>query len=87
MLSLNGRFHTCGLPDDTLPSLHAMDLASNAASISVSHIGSKKEAYEMLEFAAKHQVSLSPSLYFTRTWTDERVDQDVGDHHRLQGRR
>lgn len=57
MLGLHRRFHSCGLPDKPLPEIKAQDLAANGASISVSHLGSKKVALEMLQLAAEKGVS------------------------------
>lgn len=51
-LSVGGRLIYVGMPEDKLPQLSAQDLASNGASIGSSHIGSKKEAIQMLQLAA-----------------------------------
>jgi alcohol dehydrogenase (NADP+) len=57
MLTLHGRLHSCGLPDAPLPEFQAQSLAGNGASLSVSHIGSKKQANEMLKLAVEKGVS------------------------------
>lgn len=45
-----------GLPDKPLPEMMAQDFAPNAAKICGSHIGSKKEALEMLKLAAEKKL-------------------------------
>ena len=52
-LKVGGNFTSVGLPDDNWTDLHPMALMSSAASIGATHIGSKKEAYQMLDLAAK----------------------------------
>jgi len=51
-LSVNGRLIYVGMPEDKLPQIASQDLAGNGCSIGSSHIGSKKEAVEMLQLAA-----------------------------------
>lgn len=51
--NINGEFHNVGLPDQPLPQFKAQVFASNGSKIGGSHIGSKKEALEMLELASK----------------------------------
>jgi alcohol dehydrogenase (NADP+) len=51
-LSVNGRLIYVGMPEDKLPQLGPQDLAANGAFIGSSHIGSKKEAMQMLQLAA-----------------------------------
>jgi len=50
-LAVQGEFHNVGLPDRPLPELMAQDFAPNGAKICGSHIGSKKEALDMLKLA------------------------------------
>lgn len=52
MLNVQRAFILCGLPDEELPRFKAQGLAGNAGYIGGSHIGSKKEALEMLKLAA-----------------------------------
>jgi len=52
-LNVNGVFNNVGLPDKPLPTMMAQDFAANGARIGSTHIGSKKEAIEMLELASK----------------------------------
>jgi alcohol dehydrogenase (NADP+) len=54
LLSVNGKFITVGLPEVPLPELRAQDFMAQGSSIGASHIGSKKEALQMLDIAAKH---------------------------------
>lgn len=61
LLDVNCRFITVGMPDKPLPSIMSQDMAGNGALCGGSHIGSKKEALAMLEFAAKHNI---------RAWTN-----------------
>lgn len=55
-LAVNGEFHNVGLPDKPLPELKAFDFAPNGSKICGSHIGSKKEAVEMLKLAAEKNI-------------------------------
>lgn len=55
-LGVNGRFIMVALPDDELRPINPMNLATNGALFGGSHIGSKKEALEMLDVAVKHGV-------------------------------
>ncbi|KAH7378154.1 putative NADP-dependent alcohol dehydrogenase 6 [Cadophora sp. MPI-SDFR-AT-0126] len=52
-LAVNGEFHNVGLPDKPLPQMMAQDFAGNGCKIAGSHIGSKKEAMEMLKLASE----------------------------------
>ena len=58
MLFVHGKFVTVGIPDSNkpLPSMHAFDFAPTGCFVGGSSIGCKKEAYEMLELAAKHNI-------------------------------
>jgi len=69
MCDVEGHVHSVGLPDDKVPPIPFQALAGNGASISVSHIGSKKQALEMLQFAADHGI---------KTWTEVLSMKDVG---------
>jgi len=51
-LSVHGRLIYVGMPEDKLPQVTAQELSSNGCFIGSSHIGSKKEALEMLQLAA-----------------------------------
>ncbi|KAL8292147.1 hypothetical protein RQP46_001613 [Phenoliferia psychrophenolica] len=57
MLRVHGNFHSCGLPDKPFEPFSPAALASNGASLSVSHIGSKKEVKEMLKLAVAKGVT------------------------------
>ncbi len=52
-LAVNGEFHNVGLPDKPLPEIMAQQFTSNGSKIGGSHIGSKKEALEMLKLASE----------------------------------
>ncbi|TFK57318.1 NADPH-dependent alcohol dehydrogenase [Heliocybe sulcata] len=52
MLWVHGRLVTVGLPDQPLPQLSAFDLNPNGCYLGSTHIGSKKEAVQMLQLAA-----------------------------------
>jgi len=52
-LAVNGEFHNVGLPDEPLPEMKAFDFAPNGSKMGGSHIGSKKEAQEMLKLASE----------------------------------
>lgn len=58
MLFVHGKFVSVGLPnsDSPLPNMHAFDFAPTGCYVGGSSIGCKKEAYEMLELAAKHNI-------------------------------
>ena len=56
MLTVHGKFITVGIPDDTFPGLKARTLASNGCFFGGSKLGSKKEALEMLDLAARKNV-------------------------------
>jgi alcohol dehydrogenase (NADP+) len=51
-LSVHGRLIYVGMPEDKLPQVTAQELSSNGCFIGSSHIGSKKEALQMLQLAA-----------------------------------
>jgi len=51
-LSVHGRLVYVGMPEDKLPQVTAQKLSSNGCFIGSSHIGSKKEALQMLQLAA-----------------------------------
>ena len=53
MLRIHGQFVTVGLPDNPLPPIQPFTFAANGALFGASHIGSKREAMEMLDLAAK----------------------------------
>ena len=55
-LAVNGEFHNVGLPDKPLPEIMAQQFTSNGSKIGGSHIGSKKEALEMLKLASEHNI-------------------------------
>ncbi|TFK37300.1 NADPH-dependent alcohol dehydrogenase [Crucibulum laeve] len=55
-LNVHGRFIMVALPDEPLPPIYAMQLSTNGALLGGSHIGSKKEAIEMLELVVKKGV-------------------------------
>ncbi|KZT36194.1 GroES-like protein [Sistotremastrum suecicum HHB10207 ss-3] len=56
MLWVHGSFITVGLPEDPLPSMMAFDLLNNGCKLGGSHIGSKVEALQMLDLAAKKNI-------------------------------
>ena len=56
MLTVHGKLVTVGIPDQAFPSIQPFDLASNGCFMGGSHIGSKKEAMQMLDIAAKKGV-------------------------------
>ena len=56
MLDVHGKFISVGLPDSKFPGVNAFMFARNACFFGGSHIGSKKEALEMLDIAAKKGV-------------------------------
>ena len=53
MLDVHGKFITVGLPDGQFPAFSGSSLTGNGCFFGASHIGSKKEALEMLDLAAK----------------------------------
>lgn len=55
-LKVGAKIVSVGLPDAPWEGLHPMAMASNASSIGTTHIGSKKEANEMLKLAAEKGV-------------------------------
>ncbi|KAM0790296.1 hypothetical protein ACM66B_005597 [Microbotryomycetes sp. NB124-2] len=70
MLKLHGRLHTVGLPNvDDPPTISFQSMAGNAAQMSCSHIGNKKQAIEMLELAAKNGI---------KTWKEVLPMKDAG---------
>ncbi|KZT30366.1 NADPH-dependent alcohol dehydrogenase [Neolentinus lepideus HHB14362 ss-1] len=56
MLWVHGRFVTVGLPDKPLPQLSPFDFNPNGCYLGSTHIGSKKEAIEMLQLAADKNI-------------------------------
>ena len=56
MLTMHGKFISVGLPDKPIPFVSPAAFASNGAFFGSSHIGSKKEALEMLALAVKKGV-------------------------------
>jgi len=67
-LNVNGNLHICAMPDDEFK-FQSQTLAGNGASISVNHIGSKKEANAMLKLAAEKGI---------KTWKQVIPMKDVG---------
>ncbi|GAA5852598.1 hypothetical protein JCM3766R1_005376 [Sporobolomyces carnicolor] len=67
-LNINGNLHICAMPDDEFK-FKSQALAGNGASISVNHIGSKKEANAMLKLAAEKGI---------KTWKQVIPMKDVG---------
>lgn len=57
MLKLHGRLHSVGLPDAPVPEFQFQAMAGNAAQLSVSHLGNKKQANEMLALAAEKGIT------------------------------
>ena len=55
-LSVHGRLVYVGMPEDKLPQVGAQELSNNGCFIGGSHIGSKKEALQMLQLAAEKGV-------------------------------
>ena len=55
-LSVHGRLVYVGMPEDKLPQVGAQELSNNGCFIGGSHIGSKKEASQMLQLAAEKGV-------------------------------
>lgn len=70
MLFVHGKFVTVGLPDANkpLPQMHAFDFAPTGCFVGGSSIGCKREAYEMLALAAKHDI---------RPWIEEMPMKDA----------
>ena len=56
MLDVGGKFISLGLPDKPIPFVPAVAFALNNSFFGGSHIGSKKEAVEMLELAVEKKV-------------------------------
>ncbi|KAB5588845.1 putative effector protein [Ceratobasidium theobromae] len=56
LLVVHGTFVNVGAPDTLLPQIAAFDIIVNGCNLSGSMIGSKKEALEMLELAAKAKI-------------------------------
>jgi len=68
-LTVHGRFIIVAMPDDALPEIKSQTLASNGVLIGGSHIGSKKEAIEMLKLAAEKGV---------KSWVEELPMKECG---------
>ncbi|KUJ11420.1 NADPH-dependent medium chain alcohol dehydrogenase [Mollisia scopiformis] len=63
IININGEFHNVGLPDQPLPQFKAQVFASNGSKMGGSHIGSKKEALEMLQLASKiYEKGVKPKI-------------------------
>ncbi|KAE8443382.1 hypothetical protein EG329_001941 [Mollisiaceae sp. DMI_Dod_QoI] len=63
IVNINGEFHHVGLPDEPLPQFKAQIFASNGSKMGGSHIGSKKEALEMLDLASKiYEKGIKPRI-------------------------
>lgn len=56
MLDVHGKLISVGLPDTNLPEMAPFSLVSNGCFLGGSKIGSKKEALQMLDIAAKKHV-------------------------------
>ncbi|GAA5876963.1 hypothetical protein JCM1840_007083 [Sporobolomyces johnsonii] len=67
-VDINGQLHICAMPDDEFK-LQSQLLAGNGISIASNHIGSKKEAQEMLQLAADKGI---------KTWKQVIPMKDVG---------
>jgi len=74
MLSANGTFNQCRLPNENLPLSRSesdsgtTDGPANGGHLSVSYIGNIKESYKMLYLVAKHGV---------KTWIEENPPQTM----------
>lgn len=55
-LDVGKRFVFVGMPEEGIKNITSQSMAGNGVSFGSSHIGSKKEALQMLELAAKKQV-------------------------------
>lgn len=55
-LYINKKLVFVGMPEEGLSNVKSQTLSGNAASLASSHIGSKKEAIEMLKLAAEKKV-------------------------------
>lgn len=51
-LSVHGKLMYVGMPEDPLPPIRAQQLFGNGCFLGSSHVGSKKEAIQMLQLAA-----------------------------------
>ncbi|KAI5117791.1 hypothetical protein M0805_002178 [Coniferiporia weirii] len=67
MLNVHGKFICVALPEDALPPITGFTLLNNGSYIGGSHIGSKKEALEMLQIAAEKGI---------RPWIEEMPMKD-----------
>lgn len=56
MLDVHGKLISVGIPDNDFPAMTPFSLVSNGCFFGGSHIGSKKEALQMLDIAAKKGV-------------------------------
>jgi len=74
MLTVNGAFNQCGLPNNALPSVKPFTFAANGCHLTGSHIGSKKEVLEMLDLAAKSGL---------KSWIEEIPISSQGCHEAL----
>ncbi|KAK0183986.1 NADPH-dependent alcohol dehydrogenase [Armillaria mellea] len=69
-LTVHGKLVMVALPDESLPDLRGASFISNGCSLSGSHIGSKKEAIQMLNLAVEKGV---------KSWVDVRPMSQVGE--------
>ncbi|KAG9118685.1 NADP-dependent alcohol dehydrogenase, partial [Ceratobasidium sp. 392] len=56
LLFVHGTFVNVGIPDSLLPQIGPMDIVGNGCRLAGSLIGSKKEAIEMLQLAARKNI-------------------------------
>ena len=56
LLNVNGKFISVGLPDEPFPEVKPFMFAGNGSLMGTTHIGSKKEAQEMLNLAATKKI-------------------------------
>lgn len=56
MLNVHGKFICVALPEKAFPPITGFTLLNNGCFIGGSHIGSKKEALEMLQLAAEKRI-------------------------------
>ena len=70
LLNIHCKFVTVGLPDDPFPNMTGFAFAGSGCFFGGSHIGSKKEAIEMLNLCAeKGKFSFPPDLTWSTTET------------------
>jgi alcohol dehydrogenase (NADP+) len=56
ILNVGCQFHQVGLPDQPIEKLSPGQFTANGSSIGASHIGSRKQCLEMLQFAAERKL-------------------------------